>query len=82
MAPLVKARKPGQRYRCCASGRRISSEIVDWSKARRQYGHLAISLHGLWENTLGPKWLVSFTSVRGHTLRCLRLDPVTGEKRR
>lgn len=71
-------RRPGQRCRVC-SRPEIVQALREWAQARAVGG-----LTTLW--AFHERYLAvvhsdcpSFCSVRGHVLRCCRLDPVTAK---
>ena len=69
-------RRPGQRCRCCALPM-VARDLTEWAASRRDGGTTTLS--AFWERYLVVFYVAtpSFGSVRGHVLRCLRLDPVT-----
>jgi hypothetical protein len=74
-------RRPGQRCRVC-SAPAIQSVLAEWVASRTAGGRT--SLMAFHERYLRAEFeeCPSFGSVRGHVIRCLRLDPVTARSRR
>jgi hypothetical protein len=72
-------RKPGQRCRCCADPH-IAGGILGWAETRAAAPESTIALNAFYE-----RWVVlnptppSFSSVRGHVIRCLGRNPVTAK---
>jgi hypothetical protein len=69
-------RRPGQRCRVC-SDPEVAEAVASWASARAAGG--ATTLSGFHARYLHVVYQEApcFSSVRGHVLRCLRLDPVT-----
>lgn len=73
---LTDPPKPGQRCRTCAH-EGIKADLTRWQAHRAAGGR--VTLNALWHRHLVVQYddCPSFTSVRGHLLRCEKIDPVT-----
>lgn len=76
-ALAIGPNRPGQKCRCCASPD-IVRDLREWAAARTLPSP-GPTLHGFWSSWILVNYPVppSFTSVRGHVLRCMGLNPVT-----
>jgi hypothetical protein len=74
----LPAPKPGQRCRVCGSPE-IQRDLAEWITARRAGGKITFGCFYQGHLAVCYESAPSLGSVRGHLLRCLRLDPVTAK---